>query len=390
MKRITSALSVIALSLALSLPAHAASKTTQVYIDGSQISFSSGAPYTQQGTTLVPFRALFEKLGLKVDWNAKTQTVTGKKNGLVIGLTIGSNRATVNGIVKKLSISPVTVKGTTYIPLRFVGEASGADVEWDSDSNSIYIQTAASTALDEQQIRGVLNQSIEYFNNKDIAKVAALASSDSPIRDGEESMLKQAETYPQISKIVDFKIINMDPKSGEAVVQTTEESTRTGGIYTPDTRIDYVYTLVKEDGAWKIYDFKSQHVDYQIPEDALTKSISVPSADETSFKQLIDTYFKNLNDKNLDGMLTALDPSLATDDFKDSITSYFKDNDFKISLPKVKVIYYTADEAAVYVEENETYKVDNESYQQTYKEVYVMGKPKSGKWLITDTYTLAE
>ncbi|MNT37253.1 hypothetical protein D3C72_1733810 [compost metagenome] len=189
---------------------------------------------------------------------------------------------------------------------------------------------------------------------------------------------------------MDFKIINLDLKSGEAVVQTTEESTRTGGIYTPDTRIDYVYTLVKEDGSWKLYDFKSQHVDYQIPEDALTKSISVPSADETSFKQLIDTYFKNLNDKNLDGMLTALDPSLATDDFKDSITSYFKDNDFKISLPKVKVIYYTADEAAIYVEENETYKVDNESYQQTYKEVYVMGKSKSGKWLITDTYTLAE
>ncbi|WP_433944051.1 stalk domain-containing protein [Paenibacillus sp. SN-8-1] len=390
MKRITSALTVFALSLALSLPAHAASKTTQVYIDGSPIRFTAGAPFTQQGTTLVPFRTLFEKLGLKVDWDAKTQTVTGKKNGLVIRLTIGSNRATVNGVVKKLSISPVTVKGTTFIPLRFIGEASGADVEWDSDSNSIYIHTAASTALDEQQIRGVLNQSVEYFNNKDMAKVISLTSSDSPIKNGEESMRKQAETYPQISKIVDFKIINLDPKSGEAVVQTTEESTRTGGVYTPDTRINYVYTLVKEDGSWRIYDFNSQRVDYLLPADALTKSINVPTADETSFKQLIDTYFKNLNDKNLDGMLTALEPSLATDDFKDSINSYFKDNDFKISLPKVKTIYYTAEEAAVYVEENETYKVDNESYQQTYKEVYVMGKSKSGKWLITNTYGLAE
>lgn len=388
MKRITSALTVLALSLALSVPAHAASKTIQVYIDGSPISFSAGAPYTQQSTTLVPFRALFEKLGLKVDWNAKTQTVTGKKNGLSIGLTIGSNRATVNGVVKKLSISPVTVKGTTYIPLRFVGEASGADVEWDSDSNSIYIHTAASIALDEQQIQTVLNQSIAYFNNKDIAKVADLASSDSPIKDSVENLQKEAEDYPQFSKIVDLKIVNLDQRMGEAVVQTTEEATRTGGIYTPDTRVNYVYTLVKEEGSWKIYDFQSQGVNYFVPEDALTKSISVPSSDETSLKQLIDTYIKSFNDKNLDGMLSTLDPSLATDDFKSEITSYFKEYEFKSTTPTVKIIYYTAEEAAVYVEENETIKADNETYQQTYKYVYVMGKSKSGSWLITDTYTL--
>ncbi|MNM94094.1 hypothetical protein D3C81_1064840 [compost metagenome] len=218
--------------------------------------------------------------------------------------------------------------------------------------------------------------------------MADLSSSDSPIRDSVDTLQKEAEEYPQISKLVDLKIINLDQRMGEAVVQTTEEATRTGGIYTPDTRVNYVYTLVKEEGSWKIYDFRSQGVDYFVPKDALTKSISVPSGDETSLKQLIDTYIKSFNDKNLDGMLSTLDPSLATDDFKSEITSYFKEYEFKSTTPTVKIIYYTAEEAAVYVEENESIKADNETYQQTYKYVYVMGKSKSGSWLITDTYTL--
>ncbi|USB32570.1 copper amine oxidase N-terminal domain-containing protein [Paenibacillus sp. YPG26] len=390
MKRITSALSVLALSLALSLPANAAPKTIQVYIDGSPISFTAGAPYTRQGTTLVPFRALFEKLGLQVDWNAKTQTVTGKKKDLAIGLTIGSNRATVNGIVKKLSLSPVTVKGTTYIPLRFIGEASGADVEWDSDSNSIYIYTAASKALDEQQIRGLLDQSIEYFNSKDLAKVLTLTSFDSPLRDEEESMKEHAETYLKTSKIVDFDIINVDSRMGEAVVQTTEESTRTGGFYTPDSRADYIYTLVKEEGAWKIYSVESQYVEYFISDEALTGTTNIPSADETSLKQLIDTYFNSLNDKNVDVLFSTLDPSIATDEFRDSFISYFKDNEYKTSLSNFKVIYYTTNQAAVYLEEKIAYTIDNETYEDTYKDVFVVDKSQSGKWLISATYSLDE
>lgn len=100
MKKLLSLLSISLLALILAVPAFAASKPIDVYINGSKVSFTAGTPYLANNSVLVPFRVIFEKLGLQVLWDAKTGTVTGKSSNLAISLKIGSNRATVNGTVK--------------------------------------------------------------------------------------------------------------------------------------------------------------------------------------------------------------------------------------------------------------------------------------------------
>ncbi|WP_232229141.1 stalk domain-containing protein, partial [Paenibacillus zanthoxyli] len=70
-------LGVLLLSLALTAPALAAPAPIKVYIDGVKLSFSSGSPYLQNGSVMVPFRAVFEKLGLKVGWDPASRVVTG-------------------------------------------------------------------------------------------------------------------------------------------------------------------------------------------------------------------------------------------------------------------------------------------------------------------------
>lgn len=110
-------------------------KPVEVYIDGERIPFSV-QPIIESGATLVPFRPIFEKMGLKVDWDAKTRTVTGTKqteNGeFKIKLIVGSQKAEVSpNKVINLQVAPRIINGSTMIPLRFVGEASSYKVFWD-------------------------------------------------------------------------------------------------------------------------------------------------------------------------------------------------------------------------------------------------------------------
>lgn len=96
-------------------------------------------PVIVDGTTLVQFRPIFEKLGLAVTWDATTRTVTGKKNNLDISLAIDRHTATVNGKTFELEVAPQIIADSTLVPLRFVGEASGADVVWNGQERKVNI-----------------------------------------------------------------------------------------------------------------------------------------------------------------------------------------------------------------------------------------------------------
>jgi hypothetical protein len=98
------------------------------------------APFIREGSTMVPMRALFEKLGFQVTWDADKQTAVAVKGGLSISLSINRGTALVNETVYYLDVTPVLEDGNTYIPLRFISEAAGADVVWDESSRSIQIQ----------------------------------------------------------------------------------------------------------------------------------------------------------------------------------------------------------------------------------------------------------
>ncbi|NHN32388.1 copper amine oxidase N-terminal domain-containing protein [Paenibacillus agricola] len=96
-------------------------------------------PFIEQGNTMVPMRALFEKLGFNVTWDAERQMATAVKGGLSIMLTINKGTAVVNQAAYFLEVSPKIHNNSTYIPLRFVSEAAGADVAWDETERSVQI-----------------------------------------------------------------------------------------------------------------------------------------------------------------------------------------------------------------------------------------------------------
>lgn len=51
-------------------------------------------------------------------------------------LTLGNNVAFIDGKPTTLEAAPATIKGKTMVPLRFIGEAFGAKVDWDNTTKS--------------------------------------------------------------------------------------------------------------------------------------------------------------------------------------------------------------------------------------------------------------
>lgn len=109
-----------------------------IYINGDKQSFSNQA-VIEKGTTLVPLRGIFESLGANVQWNQSTQTIDASKGNTKIWLKIGSENAKVNGNAVTLSVPAQVKSGKTLVPLRFISEYLGANVQWDQKNSKVSI-----------------------------------------------------------------------------------------------------------------------------------------------------------------------------------------------------------------------------------------------------------
>ena len=112
----------------------------KVTYNGEEIEFDQN-PVVENGRTLVPLRAIFEKLGADVDWNSETKTVTATKGDVKISLTIDSTNAVKNGENITLDTAAKVINNRTLVPVRFVAEALGTDVGWDNETRQVLISS---------------------------------------------------------------------------------------------------------------------------------------------------------------------------------------------------------------------------------------------------------
>lgn len=99
----------------------------------------NAVPISVGGHTMVPLRCIFEWLGAEVSWEGATQTITGEKGSRTVILSIGSSTATIDGSPVSLAAPAMKHQGSTYVPLRFIAEAMGAEVKWDAATSTIRI-----------------------------------------------------------------------------------------------------------------------------------------------------------------------------------------------------------------------------------------------------------
>jgi len=107
-------------------------------LDGRMLEFDV-QPRIIDNRTMVPMRVIFEELGANVEWDGTTRTITATSSDLVVRTTVGNRVIDVNGNRITMDVAPVIVDGRTLVPVRFVSEAFGANVEWDANTRTVYI-----------------------------------------------------------------------------------------------------------------------------------------------------------------------------------------------------------------------------------------------------------
>ena len=145
-----------------------------IVIDGEEMNFkradgSAAFALVYEDSTYLPLRAIGEALGRNVNWDEKTKTITleGKRTA-----KDSSNKA-VEGTAKNVTVQvrndftividgkeqtfktsagkaiyPLLYDGSTYLPLRAIGQIMGKDVNWDNDTKTVTLTSEGYTVTD--------------------------------------------------------------------------------------------------------------------------------------------------------------------------------------------------------------------------------------------------
>lgn len=150
MKRIIDRRAGAALAVFLAAGAATVAAPISVTVGGSPVEFSGQQPVKRGERVLVPLRGVFEKLGATVNYDESARTVTAKDGQTDVQLTVGSRRALVDGKIITLDTPVRERRGSILVPLRFVSENLGAQVDYDKTSGVIALKPGAPRQANQQ------------------------------------------------------------------------------------------------------------------------------------------------------------------------------------------------------------------------------------------------
>ena len=83
------------------------------------------APYIRNGRTMIPIRYVAEALGFEVEWNRSTRTVVLKDNNTRVEISVDTNKIIVNGTVYTSDVKPEIKNNRTMLPIANIARALG-------------------------------------------------------------------------------------------------------------------------------------------------------------------------------------------------------------------------------------------------------------------------
>lgn len=117
------------------IPAFAAGKSVKIH--GTSEYLINNA-VTLNGSVMVPVRTLAEALGMELVWLANIQAVVIWNDDVEIRARLDDKTACINTENVVLSQAPALINGSTYLPLRSIAEAAGAEVVWNDGSIDVF------------------------------------------------------------------------------------------------------------------------------------------------------------------------------------------------------------------------------------------------------------
>lgn len=144
--------SKIGISLAaVGIASSALAQLVDVTVDGRQLSDQAR---TIDGRVYVPLRGIFQALGAEVNYSSATRSIRASKGNKQIYLPVGGRTASIDGREVTLDAPARSIGGVTMVPLRFVGEAFGANVNWQPAQRLVAINTIAGNGGNNGNVGG--------------------------------------------------------------------------------------------------------------------------------------------------------------------------------------------------------------------------------------------
>lgn len=113
--------------------------STSYVVDGKTFTMDV-SPFIKDGRTLLPLRFAADAVGTEeILWDSVRKTVTLIRGDRVVQVTVGSTTMLINGAAITMDIAPVIVDGRTMLPIRWVGMALRANVDWDADAKTVTV-----------------------------------------------------------------------------------------------------------------------------------------------------------------------------------------------------------------------------------------------------------
>ena len=136
-KRLSVILSVLIVAMSF-IPTYA----TNISINNQNVQFtaSSGTPFIDSANrTQVPFRQTMEAFGASVSWDSVNNMAVAVKDGVTVQVPIGASYIVRDGQQITNDTVALIKNGRTYLPIRAVLEAFGADVSWNSGTQTVVV-----------------------------------------------------------------------------------------------------------------------------------------------------------------------------------------------------------------------------------------------------------
>ncbi|MDE6108200.1 MAG: hypothetical protein K2F83_05955 [Oscillospiraceae bacterium] len=124
-----------------------------VNVNGDYIKFPDAQPAIVNDRTMLPLRAVAEFMGARVEWSEETYQIQIILEDTVVTLSIGSPDITVEKdgetVTTTMDVAPFLddVYERTYVPVRFVSEAFGYQVNWDDATSTVFVMADPAALL---------------------------------------------------------------------------------------------------------------------------------------------------------------------------------------------------------------------------------------------------
>lgn len=110
----------------------------QLMVNGSMEVPEAAARITND-RTLVPLRFISEKMGAQVEWYPQTKEIKIVKEDTKLELQLGNKQIIVNGKTYQMDIAPYVDQERTLVPIRFVSEFLGLNVGWEATQRMVIV-----------------------------------------------------------------------------------------------------------------------------------------------------------------------------------------------------------------------------------------------------------